>query len=170
MDMDLFKVYDDNVEQEIAPQGFEVKDLQSADWCMTKMAMANTRIAEAETLREAAIEKINTWFENYTHDYQNTLEKMEEFLRPFVEERIKDTKSKTLKMINGKASFRTMPEKIEILNEDELIEFAKKENIPVQVKESVYKTDVKKYIESTGRIPECVRIIPGSEKFYITTE
>lgn len=169
MDKDLFKVFDDEAE-EIVPEGFVVKDLQTADWCMTKMAIANTRIAEAERLRDAAIARVHEWFENYTAEYNKTLEKMEEFLRPFVAEHIKDTKSKTLKMINGKAGFRTTPEKIEIVNENELVEFAKKENIPVQIKESVHKKDIKEYIKKTGHIPGCVKVIPGSEKFYITTE
>jgi len=170
MDRDLLRIFDDEEEQEIVPEGFQVKDLQAADWCMTKMTVANTRLSEAKALKNAAIEKINDWFINYSKDYVNTLDMMEGFLRPFVEERIQDTKSKTLKMINGKAGFRTTPEKIEIVNEDELVTFAKKENIPVQVKESVYKKNIKKYIESTGHIPKCINVIPGSEKFYVSTE
>lgn len=169
--IELFEEIDQgDVEKEIAPEGFQVKDLKAANWCMTKMAIANTRIAEAQMLRKAFIEKVDIWYENYCHEYEDTLEKMEGFLRPFVGEHIKDSRSKTLKMVNGRAGFRTTPDKIEYLDEDKVVEFAETKNIPVQIKKSVKKNDIKSYIKETGEVPESVQVIPGVEKFYVTVE
>ena len=163
----LFDGIEEEEEESVVPEGFLVKDLQSANWCVAKYAMAEERIKEAEEMKRAAIEHVNRWFERYTSDFQVTKMTMQDLLKPYIAEMIKDQKTKNMKLINGTAGFRKTPERVEVKDETQLIAFAKTNGIPVKIKESVSKTDVKTFIKKTGAIPEGVEFIEGSDKFYV---
>lgn len=152
---------------EIEPEKFKVTNLQSASWCMAKASAAGGKVANAEAMRDEAIRRINIWFDDYTSEHNETIARMEEFLEPWVQEEIADQKSKSVKLPNGIVGFRTMPESIVIKDDKAMVEEAKKFDIPVQIKEYVTKTDIKKYIKDTGVVLENAFITPGSEKFYV---
>ena len=94
---------------EMEPEKFQVTSLQSASWCMAKASAAVNKIKQAEAMKAEAHYRIDKWFDEYTADPTKAIELMKEFLRPWVEEETADQKSKSVKLPNGVAGFRTSP-------------------------------------------------------------
>lgn len=167
MDKDIMEIVFGAEGVEIEREKFHVTSLQSASWCMAKASTAITKIANAQAMKNEAIGRIDAWFEEYTTEHNATIDSMKYFLEPWVVEQTQDQKSKSVKLPNGTAGFRTTPESIVIKDDKAMVDEAKKLDIPVQTKEYVTKTDIKKYIKDTGVVLENAFITPGSEKFYV---
>ncbi len=153
--------------EETKKEDFRVDTLKKANWCATMADSAFKKILEAEQMKEEAMARIDEWFEDYTKEYKGTIDKMEELLDPWVWDEIKEKKSKSIKLLNGTAGFRSTPESIKIKDDKAIVEEAKMYGIPVQTKEYVNKTDIEKHIKETGQILDNACIVPGSEKFYL---
>ena len=151
------------------PESFKVTSLQSASWCMSKVSTAAGKIANAQAMRDEAINRINAWFDEYTAGHAATIAAMEEFLAPWVDKEIADQKSKSVKLPNGVAGYRSMPESVIITDEEAVIAEAKAAGIEVHIKESVHKKDLKEYMYAGGKLDNAY-ILPGGEKFYVTVK
>lgn len=153
--------------EETKKEDFQVDSLSKANWCATMADSAFNKILKAEQMKAEATAHIDKWFEDYTKEHTDTIDKMKELLAPWVSEEIADKKSKSVKLLNGVAGFRSSPESIKITDEKKMVEEAKEFGIEVHTKECVYKTDIKKYIKDTGHVLDNAVLIPGSEKFYL---
>lgn len=167
MDKDIMEVVFGIEGTTMEPDKFKVTNLQSASWCMAKTNTAADKIANAEAMREEAIRRINTWFDEYTAPHAATIAAMEMFLEPWVREEIADQKSKSVKLPNGTAGFRSTPESVVITDEVKIVEEAKVAGIETHIKETVHKKDLKKHIMETGQVFDNAFLVPGSEKFYV---
>ena len=154
--------------EETKKEDFQVDTLKKANWCATMADSAFKKILEAEQMRAEAITFINDWYKDYAKEYVDTIDKMQELLEPWIWDEIKDKKSKSVKLLNGVAGFRKTPGSISL--SDGMVEEAQELDIPVQTKLHVNKTDVKKYIEKTGHIPDNATVIHPVEKFYLKTK
>ncbi len=152
---------------EMEREKFHVTSLQSAAWCMAKASNAVAKIADAQAMKDEAIRRINAWFDDYTAEHNATVESMEFFLEPWVREEIKDKKSKSVKLPNGTAGYRTTPESVVITDEEKIVGEAKAAGVETHIKETVHKKDLKKHIMETGQVFDNAFLVPGSEKFYI---
>lgn len=96
------------------------------------------------------------------------LERYSAMLEKFTASQIEGKKTRSIDLLNGRIGFRKSPAALEIEDADALLSWAKA-NLPEAVKtvETVQKTPCKKYVESTGEIPDGAVYSPGVDKFYI---
>ena len=167
MDKDIMEIVFGAEGVEMEPKKFKVTNLQSASWCMVKANTAADKIANETAMREAAVRRIDAWYDEYTASHVATIAAMEMFLEPWVREEVADTKKKSVNLPNGTAGFRDSGESVVIFDEEKMIAEAKKLDIEVHTVESVHKKDIKAYIKETGVVLENAKIVPGTEKFYI---
>ena len=154
--------------QDLEKKKFEVKDLQSADWCVAKTIQAEHRIQERAALVAQYKKKLNDYLDGANKDDFATIEYMQQQLEPWAEEHLRDQKRKSVKLPHGIAGFRQGQESVAILDEEEAIEWCKA-NLSAAVKsvDSILKTEVKKSIEAGGAIPEGIKLKSGDRRFYV---
>lgn len=152
---------------EMEPEKFKVTSLQSASWCMSKASAAAGKIADAQAMVEEGRRRLDAWFDEYTAGHVATIAAMEMFLEPWVADEVADTKKKSVSLPNGTAGFRSSPESVVINDPEKIVAEAKMFGIPVQTKEYVNKTDIKKYIHEQGVVLDNAFLVPGTEKFYV---
>jgi len=113
---DFEKFLDDDLEKGLEQKDkFEVKDLSSANWCAGKITFATKKIDEAKKFRDAIIEKAKRWYENYTKEYEQTIERMSYYLEPYVKSEIMEKKGKSVKLMGVTAGYRTGQMSIDML-------------------------------------------------------
>lgn len=169
LDAEALTLLYDGVDEPEAPAGFAVKDLATADWAVGKAKFATTAIAERKAYAEFMKRKIDGWLEGEIKKYDNTIAQMSILLEPWVKEKLEGQKDRSIKLPAGKAGFRKTPDKIE-MDQEGFVPQARELGIPIQVREYVNKTDVKKYLQSSGHVPDGVVVIPGHDKFYLEVE
>ena len=152
---------------EMEPEKFKVTNLQSASWCMARVSTATNKITNAEAMKDEAIRRINVWYEDYTAEHTATIETMQMFLEPWIRDEIADQKSKSVKLPNGTAGFKSTPVSVVIKDPKKIVEEAKMNDIPVQTREYVNKTDIKMHIQKTGQVLDNAFLVEKTEKFYI---
>jgi hypothetical protein len=169
LDAEALALLYEGVEEIEVPTGFAVKDLQTADWAIGKAKYATMQIAEKKAYAVYCKARIDAWLEGETKKHDGTINTMAILLEPWVRAKLEGQKERSIKLPAGKAGFRKSPDKIE-LDQEAFVPMAKELGIPVQVREYVNKGDVKKYIQTTGNLPDNVFLIPGSDKFYLEVE
>lgn len=124
--------------------------------------MAGAELRQAEAIRER---------------YRQDLEK-------FAAERIKNQKTKTVELLNGKLYFISQPTKVELTGtDDELAELAREvmpDAVTVVTNTKVNKTTLKSVLTpvetetgprvmatTTGQVVTAARVVPEEERFYI---
>lgn len=144
---------------------FEVRDLQSADWCVRKALEAEARIRERTEYVKAKIERAKQVLAEENAKDEKTVEYMAELLEPFAWETLTG-KTRTLKLANGTISLRKRPDKLDIDDEQAVIDWCKA-NAPecIVVKESLDKRALKARHEKDA-VPG-VHINMGMDRLYI---
>lgn len=140
-------LWDEVTEAEESETPFKISDLSGADWAFEKLASIHARMKEKEQLAEEKRFKIDTWLETVTAEDKRSAEYFEALLIAYYQElRSKDPKAK-LSTPAGKVTSRKLQPKWEF-NEDEAVAYFKV-NHPeiVAVKESVNKTEAKKFLQ-----------------------
>lgn len=153
-------------------EGFQVTDLQSADWTVRKAKEAETRIIQRETLAAAYKQRIDEWLAEANKADKDTVDYMAALLKPFVEAELKGQKTRTLKLPSGDAQIRKMPDRIEIGDEVELVAFLEAAAPDaVRIRKEVDKTALKKLVLEDGNLYKdgrvLARIAGGEERLYI---
>ena len=167
---DFEKFMDDDFESGIEKKNaFEVKDLSAANWCAGKIKTATVKIEEAKKFRDAVIEKAKRWFEAYTKEYNQTIDRLSEYLKPYVEKEIADKKTKSIKLMGITAGFRKGQLSIDIVDETKAIESAKAQGVPVKVKEYLDKRTIKEALKE-GKGFEGIEIHQPTEHFYVKVD
>ena len=146
---------------------FEVRDLSAANWAAGKIVQANSKKAEIEAVAAEMHRKIDAWAEDAkkTHDTGY----LEEMLREWTYNEIQGEKRRSVKLFGATAGFRKSPDRVDVLDENQAIEYCTAYH-PDLVREKVTYSLDKKMVKDTGEIIPGVEIHPGVEKFYITED
>ncbi|MBW2037425.1 MAG: host-nuclease inhibitor Gam family protein [Deltaproteobacteria bacterium] len=157
--------------QDLEKPKFEVRDLQSADWCVAKVIQAEHRIQERKLLVVQYIEKLDAYLINANKDDYSTIEFFRQQLEPWVEDYLREQKRKSVKLPHGTAGFRQGQESIEVLDEERALVWCK-ENLPeaIKITESIRKTEIKNAITAGGAVPDGVKLKQGERRFYVKEE
>lgn len=149
-----------------------------ADSALHKIQRLNRGIEWARKLAEQQKQKIDAWLEQQIANRQEAIASQENLLRLYAEDRLKNSKRKSVSLPSGKFGFRKQPPKI-THNDTVLLAFAK-ETAPqfVKVKESVDWAGLKKtcVIDQDKMIDENGEVLPGitieqqEPKFYVDTK
>lgn len=163
-------------EMPTAEAGFVVDTSEKADWCIKKAVEAESKLAELAEYKLAKLEELDRFIEKESKQYQDTIERMEYLLRPYIEKQLVGSKKKSVNFVNGSAGYRSVPAKFEF-EQSKLLEWVKV-NAPTMVitKESVNWAELKKQValDADKVISQDGEVIPGvtvteeeHDKFYI---
>ncbi len=109
--------FEDMIEVE-EQASFEVTDLKSADWCISKIGEARRKIQERTEVIQEYIAKFEARLKQLNKADEDTIQAMTAFLRPWAEVEIAKGKSKTVKLPCGEISLRSGREAIEVTDEE----------------------------------------------------
>lgn len=156
------------------PQEFTITDDKLADWAVRKILKRQQNIAEANEAANERIEAVKAWLTQIESDNDSTylLEKLREYAITKL-----DGKVKTLKLISGNISFRSVNPKFyiagsEVKNDNELLIKYVETNEPdlIETKNTVKWGDFKKtlVVASDGKVinsdGEVLHFITGIEQ------
>lgn len=167
-DMEVFATKNDEV-----AENFKVDTLEKAEWCMRTKGKSQAEIDRftemAAHLKAEYCEQIDERLAEITSPHLKTLENMTSLLRPWSEVEIaKQGKARSYKLLSGTVGFRQAPDSLEVKDEAAALLWIKQHDIQgcIRVKEEVKKTETKKFIESTGEVPDGCALRPGEIRFY----
>lgn len=145
-----------------------------ADSALHRIQRLNRGIEWAKKLAEQQKQKIDLWLEQQIANRQEAISSQKNLLQLYAEERLKNSKRKSVSLPNGKFGFRKSPAKFQ-RDEATLLEYAEKE-LPdcVKIKKSVDWATLKKgcTVDGDHLISQDGEIIPGvtveqqPDKFY----
>jgi phage host-nuclease inhibitor protein Gam len=149
---------------------FDVTDLNSANWAMSKAAQAEKRIQQRSALASQYHEKIDAWLAEANKPDLQTVEFMQSLLGPWATRELATGKRKSLKLLGGTVGFRSSPPAVEVLDHDAALAYCKTFAPElVRIKEELDKKEIKKRLEG-GEVIEGVQLSVGHVKFYLTVE
>ena len=136
---------------------FVVDDLSKAEWAMKKIAEKESKISE---LKEQALKMhadIDIWLKGETEKFESDKIYFQLSLQPYVDEQLKDSKKKSLKLPSGTVGYRKGTQKFKYKGNDitakspEFIEFIEK-NSPdyIETVKNVKWADFKKTLKIDG--------------------
>lgn len=149
-----------------------------ADSALHKIQRLNRGIDYVRKIAEQQIQKIVAWRDEQISNRQEAITSQQNLLKLYAEDRLKNSKRKSVSLPNGKFGFRKQPPKI--THDDTILLAYAKEAAPqfVKVKESLDWAGMKKscVIDQGKMIDENGEVLPGITieqpelKFYVDTK
>lgn len=159
---------------------FKIDTLEKADWLLTKMQKAVTRIQHFEKIRDKKrlflngvynerLEKLEAEHKDSVSGDLNYLKSIyKRFgveLEAFVTESLKDRDAKSLKIAGFQVGSKTTPAYVKVEEEKDVLKWAMTNLADaVVVKEGVDVITIKKHYKETGEIPPGCKVTEAQEK------
>jgi hypothetical protein len=152
-------------------EGFRITSIDMASWAARKVVAARKRMATRRALADEYKARIERWVEKANAEDQNSSEFLTSTLRPFAEAEIAtQRRSRTLQLPGAMVSLRKKPDRVEILNEVELMAYCEKYYPEaIVVTRSISKAAIMAKVKS-GELPPAVSFIPGTDELYIKSD
>jgi phage host-nuclease inhibitor protein Gam len=142
--------------------GFVIDTTDKAEWALSKIGAAETRIADATERVAFVIARLKERLEHITATDRASVERLTDMLRPWANVEIaKRAGPRSVKTLAGVVGFRQSPARVEVTSLEGLPESC------IRIKKEADKAAIKALIESTGEIPDGVELVPGDVKFYV---
>lgn len=170
------------IEQELqdieVKESFKIKNLESANWALKKIAAINIKQKEVSELAEKEKERICTWESSELKKFESNKEYLQSLLVEYYKtEKDKDPKFK-LSTPYGKVTSRKGTQKWEIPNKTMFIQTLKERgfNDLVRIKEEINLSDLKKQfhvtedgrvIDSNGQVIEGTYVIDNPTSYTV---
>jgi len=154
---------------ESAVDGFIIDDLNKASWAVAKVLESEARIAQRAELAKEFKSRIDTWLDSANKQDEDSISYLSFLLEPYVKNEIsKLHNSKILSLPTGLASIRKLPDRLDILNNDEALSYCEAEHPEaIIIKKELDKSFLKDLIlKQADPIPGIIAEI-GEEKLYI---
>lgn len=185
--MDLAQNLDDFIEVQAGVKyGFEVTDLNTADWCVRKIAKAQADIDQIDELAKQRIDQIKAWQEKSVQEHTNTIAFFEALLEPYAKQQITG-KKKSMKLPTGTFGFKA--QQPDFIKDDEKLLAWADENAKeyIKIKKEVEWGELKKactvakmpeitpfgkmektvLISPDGQVIDSVTVVERGDKFYV---
>jgi phage host-nuclease inhibitor protein Gam len=153
---------------------WEITDLGGADWAMRKVAKLDAEAREVTDTADRQLRAIETWREAEYQRLQNQRGRFEALLADYHRRILaKDKKAKTIRLPHGVLTARKLPDNVQILDEDEVLEWAKDQGnefvIVVPVEYRLDRSAVKAAVLKAGEIIPGVTPIEGEVRFQVVS-
>ncbi|MCK9569981.1 host-nuclease inhibitor Gam family protein, partial [Candidatus Pacearchaeota archaeon] len=132
----------------------------------------NRELAQVEYARlQRERDKVDAWLAKANAAEDQTIEYMSAKLEPWIKTAIEGRKKRSIDLPFGRAGFKATPGRMEYKDAVAVVAYAEARTPSiVEIKKSVPKAAMKKLIEATGEVPDCVELIDGEDKFYVETK
>jgi phage host-nuclease inhibitor protein Gam len=149
--------------------GFTIDNINKASWAIAKILEAEARITQRKELAKDYKSRIDSWLDTSCKQDEDSISYLSFLLEPYVKNEIsKLHKSKTLSLPTGTASFRKLPDYLEITDNETALIYCEAEHpeaviIKKELDKSILKALILKNIEP---IPG-VEAELGADKLYV---
>lgn len=167
-DLDLMDEVDE-VTQAVAT-GFEVRDLESADWCLRKVSSAERRMQLRHELVLKRKAQLDEWEAQANRTDLSTTERMAELLKPWAEHEVAlNSAKKSISLPTGTVGFRQSPDSIEVVNLADAVLHLKELGAAdcIRVREEVDKRALMTRVKAGEALPEGCELHEGHRNFYV---
>jgi phage host-nuclease inhibitor protein Gam len=141
------------------------------DWLLSRLGRLQAEIKRNSDVADARVEQIRTWQASANESLERQCGYLEHLIS-LIGINYDYGKKRSRSLPSGTVGFRKRPPSVEIWDAEKAVRFAQERGIEVQTKEWVTKTDLRKYIETTGELPEGaadgVEYVEGGDVFYVT--
>ena len=161
-------------------EAFKITDLESLNWTFRKLSELQKQRQEIEALAKSERERIEAWENEATKPIDDSMSYFEGLIQAYHMEQLKENPhKKTISTPYGKTKARRSSEKIEKVNEDEILKFAVESNLSDFIKHSIdwssfkkslYLVDVdgeKIAVSQDGEIVPGVKVKPESISYSL---
>jgi phage host-nuclease inhibitor protein Gam len=148
---------------------FTIDTLNKASWAVSQILEAEARIDQRSTLANEYKARIDAWLESATHQDKDSISYLSFLLEPYVKNEVsKLHKSKTLSLPTGTASFRKLPDRLEITDNTSALSFCETEHPEaIIIKKELNKSVLKDLILKQSEPIPGVSAELGEDKLYI---
>jgi phage host-nuclease inhibitor protein Gam len=125
---------------------FAIENEEQANWALRKIRSFQEKKKEKIAFAESEIAKIDAWLESVNRKLENDIEYFQGLLASYaMKQRAEDPKFKTLKLPNGKISFKKQQPKWNY-DDKKLLEWLKESDCDdlIRIKEEPNKSEIKK--------------------------
>ena len=131
------------------------------------LAALERQIEQNTEVARRRIEMIRDWMETENA----ALQRRADFLRSLLEQAARaypyPPKVKSRRLPNGTIGSRTVPARLEVVNEEAALRWAEECGFDEAIRKSVRVTPLREYWQSTGIVPEGCQEVPAEERFYV---
>jgi hypothetical protein len=153
----------ENPEAQSCCETFTVKDADSANWVIRKIAEARAYAERAKRWADAEVRRARRAEEFFVARFGEQLRRW-----TIAELASRHSSSKSISMPAGRIGFRTQPVRVEVVDSEAAIAWCK-QNLPsaVEARESLAKSVVTERALKTGELPPGCKLAGGDERFFI---
>lgn len=157
---------DDYAEHFIAPEGFAVRDEETANWVIRKITEARARATRMREMKKRADAEIKAAEKSEAFFIERFGAQLEAFARPQIE----GARAKSTKLLEGTIGFRKSAETLKVFDEDQLIEWADQMKLSEKIlrfKPSIDKAALMHEFRESGEMPDGCVYQPETEVLYV---
>ena len=149
---------------------FIVDSLASADWCISRILDAESRIARRAELAAELHARIDAWLTKASAADNDSVSYLSGLLRPYAETEVAmQRRSRSLVLPSGAAQLRKLPDKLDIVDPEDACPLLLRDLAPeaVIIKKDLSRSALKTLIVSQGEaVPGCEFSL-GSDELYV---
>jgi hypothetical protein len=147
---------------------FQIDDQEKASWAARRILQSQKRIAERQDTAKQFKQRIDSWLTQANRGDEETIERLEAILEPYLEEELSGKKrGKSLQLFGAVISLRKQPEKVFVVDSDKAIAYCKdKHPDALIIKTDLSKSELKRLVKEGTFIPG-VLLDGGGEKLYV---
>ena len=152
-----------------ATDGFTVDNLNKASWAVAKILEAEARMAQRAGLAKEFKSRIDAWLDSANKQDDDSISYLSFLLEPYVKnETSKLHNSKTLSLPTGTASFRKLPDRLDITDPTVALSYCEAEHPEaVIVKKELDKSILKDLILKQAEPIPGIEAELGMDKLYV---
>lgn len=151
---------------------FFIDDERKAAWASGKILAARHRIVVRTRLAEDYQTRILQWLTTVNQGDLESIGFLELALRPWVEDQLaSQPRSRTLRLPGAKVGLRKRPDRVEVLNSDQVLSFCIEHQLEdaVVIKHELSKTGLKRHLLEGAQIPGA-QLVPGSDELTVSED
>lgn len=148
---------------------FAIDDINKASWTVGKILEAESRISQRAGLAKNFKSRIDDWLESANKQDEDSISYLSYLLEPYIKNEIsKLHNSKTLSLPTGVASLRKLPDRLDILDNNEALAYCETEHPEaIIIKKELDKAFLKDLILKKIEPVPGVEAELGKDKLYI---
>jgi phage host-nuclease inhibitor protein Gam len=152
-----------------AAEGFTIDNLSKASWAVSKILEADARIAQRTQLAKEFKSRIDAWLQSANSQDEDSISYLSFLLEPYAKNEIsKLHNSKTLSLPTGTASFRKLPDRLDITDTPTALAYCEIEHPEaVIIKKELDKSVLKDLILKQAEPIPGIEAELGMDKLYV---
>lgn len=168
--LDLPGVLVEDVPETVRTESFQVDTMDKGIWAAGKIVQAQRSLEELERWARVFHDRIDAWVAKASKPHLDTVGYLGSLLRPFLADRLRGLRVRSLTLPGLRLGFRTSPSRVVVDDPVKALGYLEERHPEaIQVKREVLKTALKPLLSRGEAIPG-VSLVEGDESLYVQAE